>query len=72
MIKREKTSYQMKNTNIETEKRSEEDEKIEFRVFGRRRDTFLSRKIGEKWDRNHVDPIYRRSQFLDGSRGIEN
>ena len=50
---------------------SEEDEKIECWVFRRRRDTFLSRKIGEKWDRNHVDPIYRKSQCLDGSRGVE-
>ena len=44
---------------------------IEFWVFGRRREIFLSREIGEKWDRNRMDPIYRKSQFLDGSRGIE-
>jgi len=29
------------------------------------------REIGEKWDRNRVDPIYRKSQFLNGLRGIE-
>ena len=40
-------------------------------MFGRRRETFLSREIGKKWDRNREDPIYRKSQFLDGSRGIE-
>ena len=51
---------------------SEEDEKIEFWVFGRRRETFLLREIGEKRDKNREDPIYRKSQFLDGSRGIEN
>ena len=32
----------------------------------------MLREIGEKWDRNRVDPIYRKSQCLDGSRGIEN
>ena len=56
MIKREKASYQMKNMDLEIE-----NEKIEFWMFGRRRDTFLSREIGEKWDRNCVDPIYRKS-----------
>ena len=40
-------------------------------MFGRMRDTFLSREIGEKWHRNRIDPIYRKSQFLDGSRSIE-
>ena len=56
MIKREKASYQMKNMDLEIE-----NEKIEFWMFGRRRDTFLSREIREKWDRNCVDPIYRKS-----------
>ena len=50
---------------------SEEDEKIEFWVFGRSGEAFLSREIGEKWDRNHEDPIYRKSQFLDRSRAIK-
>ena len=40
-------------------------------MFGRRRESFLSREIGEKWDGNREDPIYRKSQFLDGSRSIE-
>ena len=40
-------------------------------MFGRMRDIFLSREIGEKWHRNCMDPIYRKSQFLDGSRSIE-
>ena len=40
-------------------------------MFGRRRETFLLREIGEKRDKNREDPIYRKSQFLDGSRSIE-
>ena len=49
------------------QKSSSEGEGIEGKVFRREKRKFLSREIGEKWERNHAEAIYKNTN-LDGSR----
>ena len=71
MIKMKKRSYQMRNEDLETEKKSEEVEKLEFWVNERRREVCLSREIELNRDRNRENPIYRKIINLNRLRAIE-
>ena len=44
---------------VKDQRLSVEDEEVGFEVFGRGRDTILSREIREKWERIRADLIYR-------------
>ena len=51
-------------------KTSGEGERVEGKVFGREMREFLLREIREKWEKNYIEAIYRKTH-LDGSRSYQ-
>ena len=62
----------MKNKDLETENEVKKMKSLSFGRLGEGKKSFCRERYREKWDSNREDPIYRKSQFLDESRGIEN
>ena len=71
MIKREKRYHTRGRKQALDWKTSGEGEEVEWEVFGREKRVFLSREIKEKWEKNRVKTIYRKTK-LNGSRAIKN
>jgi len=71
MIKMKKVSYQVRNKDLETKKEVRKMKSLSFWVTERRREVCLSREIGENWERNCDNSVYRKIINLDRSRAIE-